>query len=239
MNIILLEDDDFTASGIAVVRDRRHTHIRDILKLEKGDVVRAGMVNGKLFTAEVSNNSADCTELCLKNTEPSPSPPKTDVIMAMVRPRIVRQILINLASLGVRRILFVNAWKVPKPYFSQRLFDNDEYKDYLYLGLEQSCQTYLPEVMVFKKFNQFVEEELETTVFRDSQRYVAHPGGSSSSTRHHVSIGRTVLAFGPEGGWTEGEVQMLEEKGFVRLSFGPRILRVETAVPYLFGKLGI
>ena len=239
MNIILLGDEDFKTSGVAVLRDRRHVHIKEILKPEIGDMVRVGIINGKVFNAEISAQDPECTELHLKNAGAAPPRPNTDVIMAMVRPRIVRQILISLTSLGVRNIFFVNAWKVPKPYFSQRLFDGNEYKDYLYIGLEQSCQTYLPNVSIHRRFNHFIEEELEKRVRRESRRWVAHPGGGTQVELNHASEDNHLLAFGPEGGWTEGEVQLLEEKGFKRISLGPRILRVETAVPYLFGRLGI
>lgn len=38
------------------------------------------------------------------------------------------------------------------------------------------------------------------------------------------------LAVGPEGGWTEDEVQAALQAGFVEASLGKTILRTETAV---------
>jgi 16S rRNA (uracil1498-N3)-methyltransferase len=40
---------------------------------------------------------------------------------------------------------------------------------------------------------------------------------------------RITTAAGPEGGWSEGEVQAAEAAGFVRFSLGDNILRTETA----------
>ncbi|KKI88559.1 16S rRNA methyltransferase [Bacillus sp. SA1-12] len=45
--------------------------------------------------------------------------------------------------------------------------------------------------------------------------------------------GSLFVVFGPEGGLTEQEVAKLEEEGFLTCSFGPRILRTETAPLYL------
>lgn len=45
--------------------------------------------------------------------------------------------------------------------------------------------------------------------------------------------GSLFAVFGPEGGLTEQEVAKLEESGFLICSFGPRILRTETAPLYL------
>ena len=39
-----------------------------------------------------------------------------------------------------------------------------------------------------------------------------------------------VLAFGPEGGWTEGELQWFAQAGWTPASLGKTILRAETAV---------
>ena len=41
--------------------------------------------------------------------------------------------------------------------------------------------------------------------------------------------GGVICAVGPEGGFSEEEVAMAEDLGWIRLSLGPRILRVETS----------
>ena len=42
--------------------------------------------------------------------------------------------------------------------------------------------------------------------------------------------------MGPEGGWTDDEVELLEAHGFARYSLGPRILRTDTAVIALLAR---
>jgi 16S rRNA (uracil1498-N3)-methyltransferase len=57
-------------------------------------------------------------------------------------------------------------------------------------------------------------------------RLIAHPGGA----RRGFAPGSGVtVAVGPEGGFTEQEVELALANGWERLSLGPRILRVETA----------
>ena len=44
------------------------------------------------------------------------------------------------------------------------------------------------------------------------------------------AVPRSVLvAVGPEGGWSEQEVQRARHAGFAAVRFGPRILRTDTA----------
>jgi 16S rRNA (uracil1498-N3)-methyltransferase len=58
---------------------------------------------------------------------------------------------------------------------------------------------------------------------------VAHPG-SSVRAREIVGWDASVtVATGPEGGFSGAEITFLEQKGFVAVGLGPRILRAETA----------
>ena len=45
-----------------------------------------------------------------------------------------------------------------------------------------------------------------------------------------LTPGEITLAFGPEGGWTESELKLFREAGWMAASLGSTILRAETAV---------
>jgi len=45
----------------------------------------------------------------------------------------------------------------------------------------------------------------------------------------HSGEGEVLLAVGPEGGWTEDELQAFQKAGWITASLGPTILRAETA----------
>lgn len=48
--------------------------------------------------------------------------------------------------------------------------------------------------------------------------------------QHSELLPDVTLAFGPEGGWTEGEVALFQSTGWSSVSLGPTVLRAETAV---------
>ena len=61
-------------------------------------------------------------------------------------------------------------------------------------------------------------------------RWIAHPGGQTYQAFQGSSQTQDlIVAIGPEGGWTELEVEHAREAGWQVVSLGPRILRVETA----------
>ena len=50
-------------------------------------------------------------------------------------------------------------------------------------------------------------------------------------------IKKVLILVGPEGGFSEKEVRGVVNKGFISVSLGKRILRTETAGPFLVGLL--
>jgi RsmE family RNA methyltransferase len=154
-----------------------------------------------------------------------------DLLLAIPRPKALRRVLPAAASLGVDRIVLINAARVEKSYFDSHVLAQVE--DLLILGLEQARDTQLPEVMVRERFRPFVEDELDA-VFPQGARLLAHPPATHGAP---ALTGRAVLAIGPEGGWVPFEIQLLEQHGFTPFSLGPRPLRVEVALPYALGAI--
>jgi 16S rRNA (uracil1498-N3)-methyltransferase len=60
------------------------------------------------------------------------------------------------------------------------------------------------------------------------QRLLAHPGGTELAQIERSSPRRTQLAIGPEGGFTDSEVEAAIAADWQAVDLGPRILRVET-----------
>ena len=74
----------------------------------------------------------------------------------------------------------------------------------------------------------------------NENRWLAHPGGRPLSTLGQSFSGAdSVIAIGPEGGWTENEVALGIQGGWQIVDMGPRILRVETAAVVMAALAGI
>lgn len=63
-----------------------------------------------------------------------------------------------------------------------------------------------------------------------TRRFVLDPAAERSfATLALPGDGDIVLAIGPEGGWSDGELALLRGAGFEGMRLGPRVLRTETA----------
>jgi RsmE family RNA methyltransferase len=233
MNLLLLEPTDLGPDGTARLTGRRMRHALEVLRAAEGDVLRVGLLGGLTGTAEVLR--AHDGELVLRPSlsEAPPRRPGVDLLLAIPRPKALRKVLVAAASLGVDRIVLVNAARVEKSYFTSRVLEPNAMRELLILGLEQGRDTRLPEVLVRERFRPFVEDELDE-LWPGTMRLVAHPGAEPVPARGSPHV---ILAIGPEGGWVPFEIELLRSRAFTPFTLGPRPLRVEVAVPYALGAL--
>ena len=109
----------------------------------------------------------------------------------------------------------------------------EEIQEQLILGLEQSKDTVLPQIMLKDQFKPFVEDELPVMI-QGTFNIVAHPGGQACP---HAVDKPVTLVIGPEGGLIPYELDKFTHLGFHTVDLGPRILRVDTALPYIIGRI--
>jgi RsmE family RNA methyltransferase len=222
MNLLLLFPQDFVSATRVRVSGRRII----------GEEIAVGIANGRIGTGRVVNRRGDGVELEIAiDRDPAPALPLT-LILALPRPKVLNRVIAGVASMGVKRIYLINAWRVEKSYWkSPRLAHLDEQA---ILGLEQARDTMLPRIETRRLFRPFVEEELPG-ITHGARALVAHPRASKPCPRDVREP--ITLAIGPEGGFIDEEIASLERLGFEAVTLGPRILRVETAVAAILGRL--
>ena len=241
MNLLLLHDEDFLPDGTARLTGRRLQHAREVLDAARGDVLRVGRIGGRTGTGEVLHVDAREIRLRVQLDQEPPARADVDVLLALPRPKALKKVVPALASLGVDRVVLINAARVEKSYFSSSVLEPEFMRQLLELGLEQARDTVLPEIAVRERFRPFVEDELGSMFHAEAHRWLAHPLAAQDASQlpRLGSRARVVLAIGPEGGWVPFEVQLLESRGFLGFTLGPRILRVEMAVPLALGQVAL
>ncbi|MEY1662154.1 16S rRNA (uracil(1498)-N(3))-methyltransferase [Isoalcanivorax beigongshangi] len=234
MNVLLLEPHQHYRNDLYLVHARQAEHIRRVLGLTVGDSLRAGLLNGPLGRAEVTVDDGTSLQIRFTPTGAPPPPPALKLVLALPRPKMLKRLLIDATSLGIKELHLINSYKVEKSFWSTPELKSELLHSKLLLGLEQSGDTQLPQLHLARRFKPFVEDILPG-VIAGHRALLAHPGEAPPLP---ASVSDPIcLAIGPEGGWTAYEVNALQDCGFAVHSFGPRILRVETALPALVGRL--
>lgn len=234
MNLLLLEDADFSAADRVVLRDRRLTHMQEVQRVAVGDSLRVGRIGGLMGHAEVLSLSAGEADLHISLAQPAPAKLPLTMVLALPRPKMLRRVFQTIAAMGVPRLILVNSYRVEKSFWQTPFLQPEAIREQLILGLEQSRDTVLPEVVIEKRFKPFVEDRLPA-ITADTLGLVGHPGDYPSCPRAVDTA--VTLAIGPEGGWIPYEVELLAKAGLQPVQLGERILRVETAVTALLARL--
>ena len=235
MNILLFKLDELSSTGHILITDRRRqTHLTKVIKPKLGDTLRVGQINGDLGLGKVITHTEYETQLEILLNQTSPIPLGLKLLLALPRPKMMRRILQTCATLGVSEITLLNSAKVEKSYWQTPILQPENIQNNLILGLEQAGTTHLPLVHKAKLFKPYVEDQLDHWAAM-SRRLVAHPRNAHACPE--ASQKDTTLAIGPEGGFTDYEMDKLVEQGFVPFSLGPRIMRVETAIPVAISRL--
>jgi RsmE family RNA methyltransferase len=241
LNLVLLNEADLYGEGRARLRGVRARHILEVHRATVGHSLRVGLVGGAVGKAVVTALSSDEVTLAVTLTDPPPAPLGIELLLAMPRPKMLRRLLAAVASIGIKRLVLINSARVEKTYFDSPLLAPAAIEKELLLGLSQACDTVLPVVSIQPRFRPFVEDDMNTFWPAPTRRLLAHPksGRDLWEALPMSTTGATVLAIGPEGGWVPFEVELLEANGFQRFAAGPRILRVDTAVPFLLGQIAL
>jgi RsmE family RNA methyltransferase len=239
VNLLLIEPGELDPDGMVTLTGRRAEHLRRVLRVQPGQWLRAGIVRGVLADAQVLS-VGERLELRVQPRS-APRIPEIDVVIAVPRPKALSRIVQSLASFGVRRIDIINAWRVDASYFTSHKLDEATLALDARLGCEQGVQTYLPHVAVHRLFVTFVHDVLGPRLALEPSRrlLVAHPAAPAAVEVVLSGNERSplVLAVGPDGGFTEQEVDTLMGAGGTACHFGSAVLRSEVAVVAILSQI--
>ena len=235
MNIVLLEAEQTQSEFWKIDSPRQLQHLRQHVQLNAGDTLKVGIRNGQRYLTEVVTISEQHILLRPIQLEAVPAKLPVHLILALPRPKVLRRIIMDAVTLGVERISLIHSYRVDKSYWQSPFLQ--QLDDYVTLGLEQAGDTIEPEIQLYQRFKPFVEDVLPTLISAEQPAYVAHPYAEQQmpyAIQHPCS-----LIIGPEGGFIPYEVELLQKNGCQAMSLGNRILRTETAVSHILGRLFI
>jgi 16S rRNA (uracil1498-N3)-methyltransferase len=216
------------------LQGRRLKHVRDVHRAQPGDELCVGLANGRIGTGTLLSLDQSHLEMEVRLESPPPPALPLILILALPRPKVLRRVLRTASALGMKRIVLLNAFRVEKSYWGSPVLSAESLREQMIIGLEQSRDTILPEVLLRPLFKPFVEDELPALI-KGTLPLVAQPGSPDPCPRN---TGEPVtLAVGPEGGFIPYEIEMLLAAGFLPVNCGERILNVEAAVPFLLSRL--
>lgn len=233
MNIVLLDPRQIESELWSITSKRQLEHLKLHINVQVGDTLKVGIREGQRYLTEVVEVTEQVVKLKPIQIEPVPAKLPVTLIVAMPRPKVLRRLIMDSVTLGVEKIILLHSYRVDKSYWQTPFLQQLDH--YMTLGLEQAGDTITPKIEIYKRFKPFVEDVLPDLITAECPAYVAHP---YADLKMPFAIDHPcTIVIGPEGGFIPYEVDLLIKNGCQAVSLGNRIIRTETVIPYVLGRL--
>jgi 16S rRNA (uracil1498-N3)-methyltransferase len=219
--------ESFCDGGL-LLEGERLRHLRTVLRLGPGDEFSATDGAGAEYQVRVEHLGRDRGRaLVLARSEPLRES-ALDLVLAQALPKGDRFsfVLEKAAELGVSGIV---------PLISQRTVAAGgggtaaagRWRRIIESAVAQSGRTRLPVLRPLRSFEELIADprppELRILLWEHAAEGLRKVIDCRPAPRS------VLVAIGPEGSWSEQEVQRARDAGFAVVRFGPRILRTDTA----------
>lgn len=250
MNLLLFRQEELYPENILLLNKEKLSRLEHLSKLKIGSKLKVGMIDGALGTGEIKEFTEENALLKIEfNDEQPPEENNIILIMALPRPPVFGRILQQVTTFGVKRIYLIHSEKVEKSYWNAQVMKPESIQKHLELGLEQARDTIMPKVEIFKNYMpySFLSDLLKTSFgivlhpYCDTSASLVDTNKTNNDIKENLilpnNFATKVLLVGPEGGFSQIEIDKLKEIGFHTWNLGDRILKVETAIIASLGKL--
>lgn len=209
-------------SKIMLNQHQKHYLCR-VLRLGKGDRFIAMDGRGKSWLAELTaSTSARIIEALVQDTELGV---EVTLMVALPKGNGFDNIVRCCTELGASSFVTVGSDRTLLKPSAHKL---SRWRKIATSAAEQSERQIVPEVKVTTDFVTACDLNHQLT----PNRYLCVGRGRAPHLLHRLEnrqIGNIIIATGPEGGWSEGEIEIGCASGFQPVSLGKRILRSITA----------
>ena len=200
-------------------------HIVKVLRKKEGDILKITNGRGYQFEAKILDANYKKCKAQIINTEKTILPLYT--LHLAVAPTKMNDrfewFLEKATEIGVTEITPIicdhSERKIIKPERLQKV---------LQAAMKQSLQTYLPKLNPLTTYNEFIKSSISDL------KYIAHCENQEKvELKRCLSADKDVIILiGPEGDFSNNEIQIAYDKGYVPVSLGKNRLRTETAAIY-------
>jgi len=241
-------DPSPTLNSLVAIRKSDAHHIKNVLRLKAGDHIKIFDGAGFEYEAVIRKMSAGKVdvEILSRGRAALRSGAQIMVAQAFLKEKKMDDLVRKLCELGVAKwIPFFSQRSIPRPDASRLAGRRRRWHRIAAEALKQCRRVDLPETAEALSFEAVLDIGKKcdlNIVFWENE---SSPLNSSMGSNEKHPIKKILLMLGPEGGFTQQEIEMAEHSGFVVAGLGPRILRAETAtlaacaiVQHLFGDMG-
>jgi len=221
-------------------------HISKVFRLKPSDHIIVIDGTGMEYEAEITSLSKKQITLSIvRKYSPDTEPPiKLMVGQGYLKDKKMDMLIRHLTEIGLNRWLpLTSEFSVPKPDMKKINSKIQRWEIIAKEAVKQCRRTRVPEILGPVSFQQAIEEysDMDLKIIFYENEIISLTETMRSLKQNPSDV---FILLGPEGGFSNKEIELAKSKGFIVASLGPRILRAETAsnsactiIQHLFGDM--
>ena len=232
----------------AFITGSDENHIKKVLRLRPGDEIGLFDGEGLEYRAKIEDFTGNGIKALILDRWESPGESPVDITLAQgfLKERKMDELVRHLTELGITRYIpFMAERSVSRPpakKMAQRLARWETISKQAIKQCKRGRFMKIEETLEFKEALKAAAPYEVKIIFWENETMLL---AEIAEQLKHEPAGSVFVMIGPEGGFSEKEVDLARASGFSTAGLGPRILRAETAtvtaavlVQYLFGDMG-
>ncbi|MBT8323605.1 MAG: 16S rRNA (uracil(1498)-N(3))-methyltransferase [Eudoraea sp.] len=205
-----------------VFPEEESRHIVKVLRKQEGDKLQITNGKGYLFTAEIlAADPKSCKAAIVKTTKKHQKMYRLHMVVAPTKNMDrFEWFLEKVTEIGVHEITPIIC-----EHSERKVLKLNRLKKIMQSAMKQSLRTYLPKLNEPLTYDEFIKREHEGLLF------IAHCQEEEKMelVRRVAPDKDITILIGPEGDFSEKEIDLAYENGFYPVSLGDARLRTETA----------
>ena len=210
-------------------------HVCHVMRMKKGDEIEV-VDNAHLFLCRIDSFNPLTISVIHEIANDVEIKEDITLLFALTKGDKIDLVLQKATELGVKKVALIESERTVVNYEGKDIDKKlERFKKIMKEASEQSHRLIVPELLgVYNLKN------LPSNLLSDLN-YVAYEKDANNINEAFQGLekGKSIsILIGPEGGFSEQEINHLTTQGFIRTSLGKRILRAETAAIYALSVIG-
>ena len=213
-----------------IIENTKVNKIRNVLRMSKGDEIEVFNGRGISYLAKINNISSKKIVLNFVkylSQHLNSSKPKIHLAISMVKPSRFEIAVEKTTEIGVHKILPTVTKNTNKIYTKINSNKLKRWKNIAISAAEQCGSNIIPEFSpltdIYKLSKDFSDSTTLKIFFNENNNNL------KKNIKQISSYSNILILIGPEGGFSNDEIEFLEKNKFTSQSLGENILRTETA----------
>ena len=223
-------------------------YVARVLRLREGDSLILSSADGVECVSTISAVEKKSVLLTIDSVEKPERESKLHITLCQSLPKSKKMDLIvqKCTELGVSRFVpFLSSRSVSRPDRRESAEKKGRWEKIALEAARQCGRTFIPPVDGIADFDELIES-FSNSDDKKTLKLIPWECEDEKGLKELAGeeVERVVLLIGPEGGFSDEEVEKARKNGFIPLSLGPRLLRTETAgfstvsiVQYIWGDM--